>query len=520
MAKNRKDDATKHSAEELERRIAQLEATQLEQDKSRQALLAMLEDLDESRRKIEHARKEWAATFDAVRDPIFLHDAEFRILRANRAYAARAGLPIEETIGQPYWQVFPKNSGPLPCCVRAAEKAEEEVNLATGEIFRSRTFPVHDERGGYLCSVHILDDITERKRAEQSLRRANRALQTLSGVNQALIKAPDEGSLLGEACRAIVETGGYRLAWVGYVEHDEAKTVRPVAYRGFEEGYLESLGLTWADTERGQGPTGRAIRSGKPALAQDILSDPAFAPWRAEAQARGYASCIALPLLEADAVFGVLSIYSAEADAFDAGEVRLLQELAGDLAFGILMLRTRSERDRLQIEHLKSGERLKATLIDTIRAIALTVEKRDPYTAGHQNKVVELCVAIGRELGLPDERLEGLRLGAMIHDIGKIYIPAEILNRPGKLTDLEFEMIKTHPQVGCDIIKDVKFPWPVAEMILQHHERLDGSVIPRDSRARRSFLKRASSPWPTRSRPCPRIVLIARASAWNRRSRR
>lgn len=612
MAKNRKDDTTKHSAEKLERRIAQLEATQLDQDKSRQALLAMLEDLEESRRKIEHARKEWAATFDAVRDPIFLHDAEFRILRANRAYAARAGLPIEETIGQPYWQVFPKNSGPLPCCLRAAEKAEEEeeeeVNLATGEIFRSRTFSVRDTHGAYLYSVHILDDITEkrhaentlkeseqrlrtmaasvqdallmidgdglitfwnpaaerqfgysqtealgkpihalivppayhakhieglawfkatgqgailgkvvqlpaqrkdgtqfeaehsiagvqvggrwhavgvvrditeRKRAEQSLRRANRALQTLSGVNQALIKAPDERSLLGETCRVIVETGGYRLAWVGYVEHDEAKTVRPVAYRGFEEGYLESLGLTWADTERGRGPTGRAIRSGKPALAQDILSDPAFAPWRAEAEARGYASSISLPLLEMDEVFGALNIYSAETGAFDAVEVTLLQELADDLAFGILTLRTRSERDRLQIEHLKSGERLKATLIDTIRAIALTVEKRDPYTAGHQNKVAELCVAIGRELGLPDERLEGLRLGATIHDIGKVYIPAEILNRPGKLTNPEFEMIKTHPQVGYGIIKDVKFPWPVAEMILQHHERLDGSGYPK-----------------------------------------
>jgi putative nucleotidyltransferase with HDIG domain len=122
---------------------------------------------------------------------------------------------------------------------------------------------------------------------------------------------------------------------------------------------------------------------------------------------------------------------------------------------------------------------LKETLSDTIRAIALTVEKRDPYTAGHQNKVADLCAAIGRELGLPAERIEGMRLAALIHDIGKIYVPAEILNRPGRLTPAEFEIIKSHPGVGYDIVKDVKFPWPVGDMIVQHHERLDGSGYPR-----------------------------------------
>jgi len=322
-------------------------------------------------------------------------------------------------------------------------------------------------------------DITERKRAEEALQRSNRALATLSGVNHALIKVQDERLLLSETCRVIAETGGYRSAWIGYVEHDEEKAVQPVAYRGFEEGYLESLRLTWADTGLGRGPTGRAIRSGKPALAQDILNDPAFAPWRAEAAARGYASSISLPLLGADTVFGVLSIYSAEAGAFDAAEVVLLQELADDFAFGILMLRTRSERDHLQEERLRSIDRMKQALIETIRAIALMVEKRDPYTAGHQNKVAELCFAIGRELGLDDDRLEGLRLGATIHDIGKVYIPAEILNRPGKLSKAEFEMIQTHPEVGYDIVKDVQFPWPVGQMILQHHERLDGSGYPK-----------------------------------------
>lgn len=117
-------------------------------------------------------------------------------------------------------------------------------------------------------------------------------------------------------------------------------------------------------------------------------------------------------------------------------------------------------------------------LEQTIQAISLTIEKRDPYTAGHQTRVSQLSVAIAREMNLEDDLIEGLRLGAMVHDIGKIYIPAEILNRPGKLSDIEFMLIKTHSQVGHDIMENVQFPWPVAEMILQHHERLDGSGYP------------------------------------------
>ncbi len=126
----------------------------------------------------------------------------------------------------------------------------------------------------------------------------------------------------------------------------------------------------------------------------------------------------------------------------------------------------------------RAQEELRKSLVETIRAIAITAEKRDPYTGGHQNRVSRLCETIGRELGLDAEQLEGLRLGAMIHNIGNIYVPTEILNRPGKLQEMEFAIIKSHAQIGYEIVKDVKFPWPVAKMILQHHERLDGMGYP------------------------------------------
>ena len=126
----------------------------------------------------------------------------------------------------------------------------------------------------------------------------------------------------------------------------------------------------------------------------------------------------------------------------------------------------------------KSREQLKASLIDTVIAVSRAVGARDPYTAGHQQRVSQLSRAIGQEMGLDAAQIDGLRMGATIHDIGKIYLPAEILSKPTKLTDVEYALIKSHTQVGYDILKDITFPWPVADIAHQHHERLDGSGYP------------------------------------------
>jgi PAS domain S-box-containing protein len=188
-------------------------------------------------------------------------------------------------------------------------------------------------------------DITERKRTEEELSRVNRALQLLSNTNQALMHITDEATLLNEVCRIAVDVGGYRLVWVGFVEHDEAKTLRPVAHAGFDSGYIESAKVTWADNERGLGPGGTAIRTGQPCMVRNIPENPSFAPWREEATRRGYKSIIALPLTIEGQTFGAMGIYSVEADVFNVKEVKILKELADDLAFGITALRTRAKRD-------------------------------------------------------------------------------------------------------------------------------------------------------------------------------
>ncbi|TAN85062.1 MAG: PAS domain S-box protein, partial [Gallionella sp.] len=227
-------------------------------------------------------------------------------------------------------------------------------------------------------AVGIVRDITERKRAELALARANRALRTLSACNVELVRATKESQLLTAVCRLVVEIGGYRMAWVGFPEQDAARTVRPVAHYGYEEGYLATAGISWADSESGNGPTGTALRTGSVQVNQNFLASPAMTPWREASSKRGYRSSIALPLKSAADTLGVLTLYAAEPDAFNEAEVTLLQELAEDLAFGIQTLRTRLERDRIAHENLQHAEVLRQSLEESIKAIANTVEMRDP----------------------------------------------------------------------------------------------------------------------------------------------
>ncbi len=200
-------------------------------------------------------------------------------------------------------------------------------------------------------------DITERKRAEEQLQKLNRTLKALNNSNQALLHATAEPALLQQVCRIVTEDCGYAMVWIGFAENDENKIVRPIAYAGFEEGYLETMRITWADNERGRGPTGTAIRTGQPSICRNMLTDPAFLPWREAAIKRGYASSLVVPLKDGDKAFGAITIYSREPDSFSEGEVNLLTELAADLTYGINTLRVRAARTQAEAALRKSEER-------------------------------------------------------------------------------------------------------------------------------------------------------------------
>ncbi len=413
---------------------------------------------------------------------IFWKDRDSRFLGCNTAFAKDAGCASpEELTGITDFEMGWKDQAEL---YRADDKAvmeagnsrlgfEELQTTPDGNTIWLRTskVPLRDANNQVIGVLGIYDDITERKQSEEALLRANRALKTLSAGNLALVRAANEDELLRAVTNIVVEQGGYIMSAVGYAEDDPEKSITPMAWSGMNGSDYWIQNPSWADTEQGQLPIARAIRSGTTQICHDIASDPAFKPWKDVALARGYVSNIALPLSGGGKTFGGLSIYSSEANAFDDEEVQLLEEMANDLAYGIITLRTR-------VEHEQHATILRQSLEQSIQTIADTVEARDPYTAGHQRRVGELATAIAREMGLPEEQVNAIHLAAIIHDLGKIKIPAEILNKPGKLSDLEYLMIKTHPQAAYDILKDVKFPWPIASIILQHHEKMDGSGYP------------------------------------------
>jgi len=188
---------------------------------------------------------------------------------------------------------------------------------------------------------------------------------------------------------------------------------------------------------------------------------------------------MALPLISNGKIFGSLSLYSGEPDYFTEKDVYHFNKLAENIVYGIVALQTRSKRYKAEDNLKKSLEKLRKTLSAIIEALENTVEVRDPYTAGHQRRVADLGRSIGSQMGFSEDIIDGIRIGGILHDIGKINVPIDILMKPGSLTDLEFSLIKLHPQVGYDVLKGIDFPWPVPKIILQHHERIDGSGYPK-----------------------------------------
>ncbi len=193
-----------------------------------------------------------------------------------------------------------------------------------------------------------LRNITGRRQAEEKALRLSRILRTMIGGNQALVRATSEDDLFQAMCRALVEIGGYRMAWIGQAGHDKEKSIRPLAHAGDEAGYLALAKIGWGDNPYGRGPSGMSIRTGTPQFNNDIKDNPVMAPWKEAALERGYISSISLPLKDNADVFGALTLYAGEPNAFGPDEVALLVELAVDISYGIAALRTRRDHDEME----------------------------------------------------------------------------------------------------------------------------------------------------------------------------
>jgi PAS domain S-box-containing protein len=396
----------------------------VEEDQTRNRLLGEIQELrrriaelEESETRHQRLTEAWRdlwAQYEAIIEAfdgyIYVCSQNYEVEFMNQRFIERTGY---YPLGQKCYKVLHDREEVCPWCVNERVFRGETVRWEVQSPKDHRWYYVVNtpirHPDGSLSKMAMIQDITDRKMAETRLARATRALKTLSAGDRALVHARDESSFLEEVCRLVVQVGGYRLAWVGFALEDEGRTVLPVAQAGFEEGYLQTVRITWADTERGRGPTGTAIRTGTTAIVKRITTDPAFAPWREEALKRGYESSIALPLKGEGRVLGALNIYAQEPDAFDAEELELLEELASEVAYGLTTLRLREAHKRMEAALRQAEAKYRGIFENAVEGI---------FQSTPDGRFLSVNPALARMFGFdsPEE------MAAQIADISRLYV--------------------------------------------------------------------------------------------------
>ena len=549
--------------------------------------------------------------FETALDGILLINVETgQIEDANPYLLKILGYSHTKILGKKLWEI-----GAFADVAQCKAMFEE---LQTKGYVRYENLPLNTASGGqvevefvsnsYSCEgIRVIQcnirDISDRKIAEINLARQSKLYAALSRCNKAIVHSTSEEELFPQICRAAVQCGGMRLAWIGMIDR-ETNMVRPAASFGDDAGSIRDITISIsADSPFGLGPTGTAIRDNQAFWCQDFQNDPLTAAWRDFGGSIGLAALASLPLIRNGQVVGAFIVHSEVANCFDEPTRDLLVEMAADIGFAldnftgeaqrrqaeydlraaeekfhglveqaiagifiihdgrliyvnprgaeifgqgsadeligaepfcwvveadrpkvvaqmqrllegqalsvafdfcsprqdgitvliganaarathlgglaiIGMVQDISEKKRAEDEIGRYVAQLRTALKSTVEVATIISEMRDPYTAGHERRVAEIAVAIGAELGFDAVRQEGLQVAGHLHDVGKIIIPSEILSKPGKLSSIEFMLIQGHAQASCDVLKGVEFPWPVAQVAMQHHERMDGSGYP------------------------------------------
>ncbi|OGP84224.1 MAG: hypothetical protein A2Z08_01320 [Deltaproteobacteria bacterium RBG_16_54_11] len=376
------------------------------------------------RKRAEETVRAQALIFENIHDSIVMTDLEGNIIRWNPA--------AERMFGYYKDEVFRKTLGTLTTKII---KGQLRDGRWTGEMGFTRkdgtegicetiVIPLQDEYGTISAVFGVSHDITDRRQSEEALRKSEQQLRLVTDHVTDVVWSMDlEGKF------TFVTPSAERL--IGY-------TVE------------EMLSLNFS----------QIITPESHAMAIDLISK------RLNVEEREPV------IIEVEQVCKdgakkwceVTAVFSVEQNSRPTGIIGVTRDI--------------TERKLAERELQISYDKLRETLIVTVNTLASTVEMRDPYTAGHQRRVTILACAIAEEMGLTAGQFDGLRLAGLVHDIGKINVPVEILNKPGRISETEFNIIKTHPLAGYNVLKGIEFPWPVAQIVLQHHERLDGSGYP------------------------------------------
>ena len=434
------------------------------------------------RRQVQRRTAELRALFAAMPDAVIVFDRDGR-------YVDIPSSPPQLLVAEPQQLLGKKMDDFLePETAALHHQAIQRALQEKKPCWIEYELPLHGERIWFSAALspvndrHVMlvaRDLSERKekeealqRSEAELRRINRLLRTLSECNQALVRAKDENQLLQEMCNILANTGGYPLAWIGVVD-TQSKGLRPIAIRGElsevfqqmsehapQEGWqdqdLEGYLHQWNGWLKTNSENGKDLEK----IAERLQAYMVF------------------PLSLEEEIFGSLFVYSRAEDPFYPEEIDLLRELADDISFGIRALRQQERQRQTEAKLAEANINLAVAYEATIQGWARALEFHEQETAGHSHRVVELMLRFARQLGFKEEELQPLRYGALLHDIGKMVIPSSIINKPGPLDEQEWMVMRRHPLIAYELLKDIAYLKESLDIPYLHHEWWNGAGYP------------------------------------------
>jgi PAS domain S-box-containing protein len=371
-----------------------------------------------------------------IKEPVIYQDLEHRIIWLNNIALESIADSADSIIGRKCYEMFHKRDRPCIDCPMTKSKmtgkpGEAESTRYDGRIYHLHTYPVFDEKKNIVGVIEIGDEITEHKKAELKLREIERRYHLLADNVADII---------------VVFDMDLNLTYLS-----------PSASAVFGFDYDEMFSITMAD----------ALPPEQLKMVSELFQ-------------KELAKAAKKPGEMFTSTTLTVDVYKKDGTTVPLeARMSFLRDESG-IPIGILgVARDISERKKAEQDLIKSYEKLERALESSVSSMATIGEMRDPYTAGHQRRVTDLAVAIAREMELSKEKVNSIRIASLIHDIGKISVPAEILSKPGRLNELEFNMIKNHPKMSYDILNTIEFLYPIAEIVYQHHERINGSGYPR-----------------------------------------
>ena len=390
--------------------------------------------------------------FETAQDGILILDASTGLITdANPFICKLTGYSTAEMIRKKIWDLGAFKN------IIANKKNFNELKK-TGYV-RYENLPL-ETKDGKKCYVEFISnsylvgdtkviqcnirDISDRTKIEKINNELGMMYKIILLCNQVLLHETTINALIEEMCKVLVSSGGFKACWLSPAFSESVRLIKPIAVEGLEESYFKMLNSTFENNLQ-QGVVATSIFLNKKLICCNLKEEAKGTLEQDYALKMGLSSVAVIPIESPNNIPYVLVIYGHSPYDFTEDIIHLLKNLAADIAFRI-------SNFAMQIEHSRLIKKMEQNLNKTISAIASIVEQRDPYTAGHQRRVSNLSVAIAQEMKLSPEQIIGLHMAAVIHDIGKIQVPAEILSKPTLLSDAEYDIIKTHPKAGWEVL--------------------------------------------------------------------